>query len=187
MCTPIGHALVGYSMIKNQSEMNPSSLWLMVVQVLLISNLPDIDFLFGFAVGNPNRFHHLWTHSLMFAIMAGGLYGMIYTLFTKKNGFKVGLMVAGIVCSHLLLDFLSKDTREPCGMPLFWPFSQAFFLSPVPLFSDISKSSSSGTFLGSLFCLYNLRTVMIEVALLSPLGIWIFLSRRKAVNKLRVV
>jgi hypothetical protein len=39
--------------------------WLFVF-ILLCANVPDVDFLFGFAAGNPNLYHHMWTHSLAF-------------------------------------------------------------------------------------------------------------------------
>ena len=182
MCTPIGHSLVGYSVLSHESGLGIRSRWIMFLHVLALANLPDIDFLFGWARGNPNAYHHLWTHSLIFALLAGGLYGAVYTLFLRRDGIKAGGFAAGIVLSHLVLDFFSKDTREPCGMPLFWPFSNKFLLSPVTIFQDVHKASSNSTFLGSLFCWHNLWTILLEVAVLSPVIAWLILKGRKSRN-----
>ena len=182
MCTPLGHSLVGYSIYRNQHVLQSRTPWMMFFQVVLISILPDIDFVFGTMVGNPNRYHHLWTHSLAFVLLVGGLYGLGYTLLKRKNGFKAGGVVSGIVLSHIILDFFSRDTREPCGMPLFWPIHNGFYHAPVTIFLDVSKASSNSAFLGSLFSLHNLRTVLMEVVVLSPLLIWMFLKNKRGVK-----
>lgn len=183
MCTPLGHSIVGYSVAMIQSGVEIRQNGWMLLQVILFANLPDINLLFGYAVGNPNRYHHLWTHSLSFVLLAGLLYGVSYTLLKKKNGFKAGLIISGIVFSHIVLDFFSKDTRVPYGMPLFWPISEKFYLAPVTLFLDINKASSNDAFLGSLFCLHNLRTILFEVAVMTPLLVWIFIRHKKTVQK----
>lgn len=183
MCTPLGHSIVGYSVAMNQSGIEIRKIGWMILHVVLFANLPDIDLLVGYAVGNPNRYHHLWTHSLGFVILAGLLYGISYALLKKKNGLKAGLIISGIVFSHIVLDFFSKDTRVPYGMPLFWPISEKFYLSPVTLFLDINKASSSDAFLGSLFCLHNLWTLLFEVAVMTPLLVWIYSHHKKTVQR----
>ena len=179
MCTPVGHSLVGYGILAHRSELGIQTRWVMLINVVLISNLPDVDFLFGWAAGNPNQYHHLWTHSLAFVLITGGLYGLGYGLFTRKNGLRVGAVVSAVVFSHLVLDYFSKDTRVPQGMPVFWPVSHAFFLSPVSLFSDVYKASSNSAFLGSLLCWHNLWTLLLEVAVLMPFVAWWIIRHRK--------
>jgi hypothetical protein len=44
--------------------------------------------------------------------------------------------------SHLILDWLTVDRTVPQGIPLLWPFSEAVFLSPLPLFTDIHHGSA---------------------------------------------
>ena len=179
MCTPLGHVLAGYAVLSRTSVSTIPSRWMMLFFVVLVANLPDIDFLFGWSVGNPNRYHHLWTHSIVFAVLTGVVVGAVYTVFTHKNGFKIGVVAASIVGSHLVLDFFSKDTRVPSGMPLFWPISDKYYLSPVVLFQDVHKASSNEAFLGSLVCWHNLWTLLIELAILMPLAIWMYIKYGK--------
>jgi inner membrane protein len=179
MCTPIGHALAGYAVLSRTSVSRTQSRWMMLFFIVLVANLPDIDFLFGWSVGNPNRYHHLWTHSIVFAVLTGVVVGAVYSLFSRKNGLKMGGVATGIVGLHLVLDFLSKDTRAPNGMPLFWPISGKYFLSPVVLFLDVHKASSNEAFFGSLFCWHNLWTLLIELAILMPPAIWMYVKYGK--------
>ncbi len=155
---------------------------MMLFFIVLVANLPDIDFLFGWSVGNPNRYHHLWTHSIVFAVLTGVVISAIYTVIRNKNGLKMGGIAAGIVGSHLVLDFFSKDTRVPSGMPLFWPISSKYFLSPVVLFQDVHKASSNDAFFGSLVCWHNLWTLLIELAILMPLAIWMYVKYGKTLK-----
>ena len=103
MCTPLGHVLAGYAVLSRTSVSTIPSRWMMLFFVVLVANLPDIDFLFGWSVGNPNRYHHLWTHSIVFAVLTGVVVGAVYTAVTHKNGFKIGVVAASIVGSHLVL------------------------------------------------------------------------------------
>jgi membrane-bound metal-dependent hydrolase YbcI (DUF457 family) len=102
----------------------------------------------------------------------------VYASITHRNGVGVGSVASFIVLSHLLLDFLTKDTGPPFGMPLFWPASKTYFISPVTPFLDVTKASSNDKFLSSLFCFHNLRTVFSELAVFGPLTVGIVVYRR---------
>ena len=182
MCTPVGHSLVGYTILLSRHDKNGRGWWMVVFSAMVISNLPDVDFLFGYIVGHPNQYHHLWTHSLVFALLAGLFFGFGYRVFKRRAGIRVGFLVFAVILSHVVLDLFTKDTSPPYGMQLFWPVSRGFFISPVTIFREVSKSSASGTFLKSLFCWHNLWTVLSEVGLLGiPLGFVLF-RRREGKN-----
>jgi len=181
MPTPVGHVLSGallYSALSMRRTL-PKRLFLFT---LLWAVLPDIDFLFGFWVGNPNRYHHQFTHSLVFVIILGFVGA---ALLTKNNRtqfwlYFVCLSAAGVL--HLTLDLLAVDTRAPYGAPIFWPFSGHYFISPIRIFSDVHRASDSGAFFKSLFNWHNARTVGIEMLILGPLTVWSYwfmLERRK--------
>jgi len=130
--------------------------------------LPDIDFLFGFFVGNPNRYHHQFTHSLCFVVISGL---MAAALFARRNRVQFSLFAVlfiGAGVSHILLDFCAVDTREPFGIPLFWPLENSFYISPVQIFSDVHRASDNKLFFISMLTAHNLRTVLFEVLLLGP-------------------
>ncbi|MFH1940856.1 MAG: metal-dependent hydrolase [bacterium] len=179
MCTPFGHSLLGYSMASGYSFWSIGQRWVVYGLILFLSNLPDVDFLFGYFTGNPNRYHHGWTHSLMFAVIVGVVFGVASSSFTRHNGIRAGIVAFILVLSHILLDFFTKDTRPPFGMPLFWPASKAYFISHATPFLDVTKASTNGEFLSSLFCVHNLRTVLSELAIFVPLTAGIFIYRRR--------
>ena len=81
MPTPVGHVFGALILSTSQKQRLDT---LSIVLVLFFALLPDIDFLFGFAVGDPNRYHHLFTHSFTFVVAAGMLGGYIWQTATKE-------------------------------------------------------------------------------------------------------
>ena len=175
MPTPIGHMLAGAIIFKSQKKSVGLFLFL---SVLLFALLPDIDFLFGLIVGDANRYHHLWTHSLAFTIVAGFLGGFFFAKWRCESLLFSSAIFISAGTSHVFLDCLALDKREPFGCPIWWPFSQKFIISPVPLFSDVSRVSDSHLFFESLLNMHNLRTVLIEIALLVPILIFVWKINR---------
>lgn len=168
MPTPIGHALAGATIDRLLVRQNTSQT-LVTFLTIILALLPDVDFLFGFFVGNPNRYHHQFTHSLTFVVVTGMIAA---TMLAGRNRvqfslFAVVFMGAGV--SHILLDFFAVDTREPFGIPLFWPLENHFYISPVQIFSDVHRASDNRLFFVSMLTKHNLWTVVFEIILLGPL------------------
>ena len=69
MPSPIGHSLVGLIVFHYFKQKNLKWSFLSIVLVILVSNLPDFDFIPGILLGEPNRFHHGISHSFGFVIM----------------------------------------------------------------------------------------------------------------------
>lgn len=177
MPTPIGHALGG-AIVYSFSDADKKKKWLVALLVIFFAELPDIDFLFGFFVGNPNKYHHQFTHSFFFVILAG-LIGAWLCRKTKLMQFRASAVLfiaAGF--SHILLDFLAVDTSAPFGEPVFWPFWNKFFISPFQIFSDVHRASDSGLFFKSMLNLHNLKTIILEIGILTPIAIIIELVKR---------
>ncbi len=177
MPTPVGHALAG-ALVLNTTKQKFDRLTIGLV--LLFALLPDIDFLFGFVTGDANRYHHLFTHSFVFVIVVGLLGGLFYSKLRQKKGllYYAIFITAGI--SHVILDILALDLRAPFGCPLFWPISNQFFISPVVIFSDVSRVSDSRLFFQSLLNVHNLKTVLLEVVILAPIwGALVWWKRKR--------
>ena len=149
---------------------------------IALALLPDIDFLFGFFVGNPNRYHHQFTHSLCFVVMSGLA---IAALFARRNRVQFSpfaVLFIGAGLSHILLDFFAVDTRAPFGIPLFWPLENGFHISPAQIFSDVHRASANKLFFISMLTEHNLRTVLFEMILLGPLLMIFYWRRKKTSN-----
>ena len=182
MPTPIGHLLAGaavYAAQRNRKNIH------LLLFVLFFALLPDIDFIFGFVVNDPNRYHHLFTHSFFFVVLAGITGAIIYSKWRHANIFISSAIFVSAGISHVILDCLALDRREPFGCPIWWPVSQEFFISPLLIFSDVSRSSESGTFFQSLFNVHNIRTVSIEILVLLPVFVfvWLLNVKRRSKNK----
>ena len=56
-----------------------------------------------------------------------------------RERFGSAALVFGVAyLSHLVLDYFTIDTRPPAGAQFLWPYSSAYFLSPLALFGEIS-------------------------------------------------
>jgi len=186
MPTPIGHSLMGYIIYSERKYANWDLTWKDSLLFIIVANLPDIDFVPGFFTGNPNQFHHGMTHSIGFMILVGSLCGIIYYLKKHQHFLRYFSIFSIVYFSHLVLDFFGKDTRFPFGEQLFWPISSIYVMSPVGIFRDVSKASSSDIFIQSLLNWHNLHTIIVEAAILLPL-LWFIkniYSRQKVDNSL---
>jgi len=100
---------------------------------LFAANAPDLDFISGLLIGDPDLYHHGISHSIGFTI----LFGLIFTLllfFLKKGANLRKYLIFLCPCgSHTVLDYLSKDTRFPYGIPFLWPVSNDY-QTPLLLF-----------------------------------------------------
>jgi membrane-bound metal-dependent hydrolase YbcI (DUF457 family) len=66
--------------------------------------------------------------------------------------------------SHILLDWLSNDTRPPLGVMALWPFTHDYYKASIEIFPPVSRR-----YWESRFWIYNLRAVVVELLILLPL------------------
>lgn len=123
--------------------------------MLLSALFADVDFGLSFLLGR--NLHHHFTHSLGFA----ALYFLTCRLLVRRP---LALWMGAAYTSHIALDLLALDTSPPFGMPILWPLSERYFISPVLVFSDIWRGS-----LWTLFGAHNWMAVGREVLTLAPL------------------
>ena len=66
--------------------------------------------------------------------------------------------------SHILLDWLSNDTRPPLGLMALWPFTDQYYKAGIEIFPPVSRR-----YWESRFWLYNLKAAAVELLILLPL------------------
>lgn len=174
MATPIGHALVGYTVYGFSAA--PTGFGRLHLAFLAIGTaiIPDLDFLPGFLMGKPNLYHQGITHSLLFALVVSLGIATVYSSM-GKSFFRVFNLCFVSYLSHLLIDLFGPDTRLPYGQPLFWPISDQYFISPVQLLLGARHTASTyapnDEWIKSIFNIYNVRAIALEVIIFAPFAI----------------
>jgi membrane-bound metal-dependent hydrolase YbcI (DUF457 family) len=163
MPTPVGHALAGIAVAGFSKRPGPP---LKHVAVLAFcAAAPDLDLVLRFVDGVNH--HRGASHSLAAAILAG-----LAAWLLRRSGVDLpGAWAVGAAwASHVFLDYLGVDTSPPSGEMALWPFSSAFFASPVSVFYDVGRSFTAEAIR------HNLVAVVIEVAVLAPVA-WLAWGR----------
>jgi inner membrane protein len=170
MPLPIAHSAAGLAAYlafrKDLRGMTTREELFLAGSCIILANLPDLDFLPGFLVGQANRFHHGVTHSILFALVTGIVCYLLTAPALKEiPRTRVLTSCLAAILSHIVLDYGSLDRSEPYGIPLFWPFSGKYYLLPHPLFGDVIRSRGGNPlqFVISLFNLNNIREALIEI------------------------
>jgi len=177
MPLPVGHALAGIAMQQVRPAFFFANRWFDALFFVFLANLPDADFLPGILLGKPNLYHHGIFHSLGAAAAVAVAGGWIFYL--KKKSFRAAAAVIFLVYYvHLLLDFFARDLVAPYGLPLFWPFSDRYFIAARPIFINVTRSRSSHDFFSSLFNGHNLGAALREIAILGGMTLAVVLLRR---------
>ena len=170
MPSPIGHTLLAFSVtgFQNKSSLSMAGWYLLI---LIAGVAPDFDFLPGILIGDPNRFHHGPTHS----ILAGIVFTAFMYLIIRPLNLRAAILIFLVYLTHVLADSLSADSGAPYGVPLFWPFSPDYLISPIPVFDNFIHGGAGGGFdhfLGDVFSIHNLWAIAIEILVLGPI-LWI--------------
>jgi inner membrane protein len=162
MPSPVLHTAAGLALYYLDRPASTLHRWRVASLVVLAALLPDVDFLVGLLMGQPNRFHGGFTHSLGAAVAAGAILGML----AARRRLRVGLLCLLAYASHVLLDSLTRDGRPPLGVPIFWPLTGAYFNFPLiaGIRHGLDHASVSG-FLRATFSSVNLRTLLIELGI----------------------
>jgi inner membrane protein len=170
--SPIGHSLVGYTVGRFIGEEDGRELLYQVAGTIIMANLPDMDFLPGLLLNRPALFHEGIFHSLGFALLFSLVGAAIAWKLEKpvRQTFILGLVAYS---SHLLLDMLQPDGRPPYGIPLLWPISRMYFISPIPILPGVhhvaSNSATTLDLISGLLDPHNLWAIGVEVGLFGSL------------------
>ena len=147
--SPVGHSSVAL-LVWQKSLKNKNLKTLLLF--LLISNLPDIDFLFSLFIGKKTAaIHQYYTHNIFFVCVTALLFFPILKQTKERIGFFL------VAFSHLLLDLLVIDTVPPIGFRLFYPLSNQVF--NFGIFPNMERGN-----LAVVFALHNLWVLVLEAA-----------------------
>ncbi|MDH3376991.1 MAG: metal-dependent hydrolase [Gammaproteobacteria bacterium] len=184
MASPVGHSLIGLAAGHLTGRHLPVATWGWFWFVLLTANAADLDFVPGLLVGDMNRFHHQASHSLA----AAAMFGVVVAVVARRYNCSArawGLSGCAIYASHLAGDVIAADYGAPFGIPLWWPFSMDYVISPIPVFSSIHHGDASDTnlrVLAQIFSAHNLGAIGREIMLIAPLLLGTWYMRRRTVN-----
>jgi len=164
MPTPLGHALGGLAAGalagRRRGVAGSGAIW-WLGSFALLGMLPDVDFLFGW--------HRGPTHSVMAAAIVGAA---VFALVPSRPW--LGCASAAAYGSHILLDWLGRDSVAPFGLMALWPFDAGFYQSPFAWFLPVCREYWLLECWGSLAW-----TVALELLLLGPLA-WVAVGRLRA-------
>ena len=133
---------------------------------------PDLDLLLRFIDGRNH--HQAESHSIGAVLIVGAVVALVARVAGSRWAVSLGLVAAAGWGSHLLLDYLGRDTHPPIGLPILWPFAHGYFKFPWPLFLDIGRTLSWHT------VRHNALAVAWEMVLMLPilLATWWWRQRR---------
>lgn len=173
MPSPVGHSLIGLA-VGLGALVGPNGFRALLREAwarrgpllgaVALANAPDIDYLPGILSGDLNRFHHLYTHTLGWSVIAAAAAWMALRAAGRRAGPWTFLLLFGLVGSHLAADWMTDDGRAPYSIMAWWPFSDAFTLSPEPVFMRLHKREWS-----EFAQWHNVKAVAFEVAVCLPL------------------
>jgi hypothetical protein len=133
---------------------------------------PDLDILLAT--------HRTVTHSIgavVLTALACGAVGRALGSPAMATGALCGLTVA----SHIVLDWLGRDSNSPRGVMALWPISTAYYYSGIDLFAEVSRRYWKP----EEFVLRNAVSVAREVLILGPIAaaaFWLRRGRRRSVG-----
>jgi inner membrane protein len=168
MPSPVGHALGGLTaaFLINAFARRPALTVGLLATSAVVAVAPDLDTLVGS--------HRTYTHSIGgVAIVALA----VWLILRKRSAGAAGTAaLTAAYASHLVLDWLSKDTSKPSGLAVLWPFTFNFYKSGLDLFGQISRRY----WLPEEFIIGNVKAAMWECVLVAPCLFlaWVLWSKR---------
>lgn len=175
MATPVAHSLMGVGTYLALNDKVQIKNWKIILLYVLAANAADIDFLPGLLAGDVAVFHHRESHSLGFSVLFALIVGLwIRFAQNKKKDFKKPFVISFFLyLSHVIIDFFTFDKNFPYGSKLFWPLSNAYFISPFPIFREVLRGNFS-----ILFGRHNLMGMAIELGIFLPIVLIIYFFKK---------
>ncbi len=173
MPSPVGHVIAGLCVhvasVRDQKELlDVRRAGFLVGSALL----PDLDLLFKLVDGRNH--HQQETHSVGFALLWGLVALLVLRILDQSRATALSVAAGLAWLSHVLLDYLNRDTNPPIGLMALWPLSGAYYKFPWPIFLDVGRALNWETLAK------NLLAASWEAAVLLPVFslVWRFQSKR---------
>ncbi|NNK64653.1 MAG: metal-dependent hydrolase, partial [Gemmatimonadetes bacterium] len=121
MPTSVAHIIGGYAALEAGTNRSGRPGIFFLVLIVVVANLPDLDFLPGVLIGDPGLYHRGPSHSIFAAAAVAGVAG--WALGPRLGGARrVALWTFIAYGSHLVLDMLIPDpSGGSAGIPALWP------------------------------------------------------------------
>ena len=189
MPSPIGHAIAGITAgwlvagapslrskvagtfprkVPTTPGKAPTTFWREGALFAALAALPDVDLLFGMHSGP--------THSLAAAAIVGLAACLLARPSAGLGRGRFAIACAAAYASHVLLDWLARDTTAPIGIMALWPFSHVHYESDLHMFGAISRRYYQGW----VFVRQNAIAFIRELTILVPLLTLTILLRPRA-------
>jgi membrane-bound metal-dependent hydrolase YbcI (DUF457 family) len=165
MALCLAHATAGYLAYEALRPAGPHRPWLLAGTVLF-ANAPDLDFLPGLAVGDPDAFHRGVTHTLGAAVAVAAAVWLLARWRGAARPWWWAAFVALAYGSHLLVDWMTVDAVPPAGIQLLWPLTDRWLHAPFDLLGEVIVDPS-----GRVAFLRSLVTTPALLAWLREVGI----------------
>lgn len=170
MPTPVGHTLAGLitSSFFPQRSANRQANLRVFAAVFFAANAPDVDSVLGLLhdtiPGAAALAHRGPLHSLGAAVLFSLVVYLVARMRRVTSASRWAALLGCAYASHIFLDYLNADFGPPLGVPMFWPLTEAYYISPVAIFLNIEWKHPS-----MWISLHHLIAVGIEIAVLAPL------------------
>jgi LexA-binding, inner membrane-associated putative hydrolase len=186
MPSPVGHAIAGMAagwLVAGASRVS-QKVWEREAMLFgALGVLPDIDLLFGAHSGPTHSLGAAVIVGITAFVMASGLTAVSVhdslpdtTAPTARCAVRPGrlaLACAAAYASHVLLDWLGRDSSPPIGIMALWPLSRDYFESALHVFMPISRRFDQGWTLVS----QNAWAVCLEMIILVPILLLVMFFR----------
>lgn len=177
MALPIAHATAGWLLHRLDGRRTSFRGWPRALTYMAIGNLPDADFLIGFVTGQPGHYHRGFSHTLLAAAVFGAAVGGLLAWRIRDRWLSATAMLATVYASHLALDWLTIDQRGPAGAQFLWPFSDAYYIAPVTLFTEIIIDGRTRLgFLGTVLDWPTVRVLAREALITAAVVVTVLLA-----------
>jgi len=175
MALPIAHAAAGY-LVQRAARRLPGEgrAWRRAALFMFIGNLPDLDFIVGFVLGRPGMLHRGVSHTVLAALVFGIGAGACVWWWRRERFAPAALAFGAAYLSHLVLDWMTIDTLPPAGGQFLWPLSDAYYIAPVTIFTEIHiDGRTRASFLESVLAWPTVVVLARELAMVTVvLGVW---------------
>ncbi|HEX6135382.1 MAG TPA: metal-dependent hydrolase [Longimicrobiales bacterium] len=179
MPTPVGHSLAALAIHLTTPNRPLRQQWVPALILVVLANLPDIDFLPGYLAGEPRLYHWGPTHSFAAALIAGLLAGLVARRLTGRF-LPMALLGGAAYASHVCLDLLLGPgvLLRSMGLQVFWPFSTEPHMAPWSVFRAFPSSIDELGPIRALFTSGVLPLMAREVTILLPVCLVAWIGRR---------